>query len=68
MQCQVPIKRLGNGYYNFGTRRIFAKIMNGKLVIRVGGGYMVIEEFIANYADQELARCQLVEQHQKVND
>ena len=42
--------------------------MNGKLVIRVGGGYMVIEEFIANYADQELARCQLVEQHQKVNE
>jgi hypothetical protein len=57
MQCQVPIKRLGNGYYYFGTRKIFAKIMNGKLVIRVGGGYMVIEEFIANYADQELARC-----------
>jgi hypothetical protein len=53
----VPIKRLGNGYYYFGTRKIFAKIMNGKLVIRVGGGYMVIEEFIANYADQELARC-----------
>lgn len=51
MQCQVPIKRLGNGYYLFGTRKIFAKIMNGKLVIRVGGGYMVIEEFIATYAD-----------------
>lgn len=51
MQCKVPIKRLGNGYYLFGTRKIFAKIMNGKLVIRVGGGYMIIEEFIATYAD-----------------
>ena len=47
----MPIKRLGNGFYLFGTRKIFAKIMNGKLVIRVGGGYMVIEEFIATYAD-----------------
>jgi hypothetical protein len=49
--CQCPIKRLGNGYYLFGTKKIFAKIMNGKLVIRVGGGFMIIEEFIAAYAD-----------------
>ena len=49
--CPVPIKKLGNGYYIFGTRKIYAKIMNGKLVIRVGGGYMVIEEFISTYAE-----------------
>jgi Growth-Arrest-Specific Protein 2 Domain len=52
--CPVPIKKLGNGYYIFGTRKIYAKILNGKLVIRVGGGYMVIEEFISTYAEQEL--------------
>lgn len=56
--CAVPIKKLGDGYYMFGTRKIYAKIMNGKLVIRVGGGYMIIEEFIATYADVELARLQ----------
>ena len=54
--CPVPIKKLGNGYYIFGTRKIYAKILNGKLVIRVGGGYMVIEEFISTYAEQELAK------------
>lgn len=54
--CPVPIKRLGNGYYLFGTKKIFAKIMNGKLVIRVGGGFMVIEEFISAYAEQELKK------------
>ena len=42
--------------------------MNGKLVIRVGGGYMVIEEFIANYADQELARCKFVEANQMIEN
>ena len=67
MQCAVPIKRLGNGYYLFGTRKIFAKIMNGKLVIRVGGGYMTIEEFIATYADQEVNRCKLLEAQQALN-
>jgi hypothetical protein len=59
--CPVPIKRLGDGYYMFGTRKIFAKILNGKLVIRVGGGYMVIEEFIATYAEQELAKMRRLE-------
>ncbi len=54
--CQVPIRRLGNGYYFFGSKKIYAKIMNGKLVIRVGGGYMSIEEFVSHYAQQELNR------------
>jgi len=54
--CPVPIKRLGNGYYMFGARKIFAKVLNGRLVIRVGGGYMVIEEFISAYAEQEMRK------------
>ena len=31
--CPIQIRRLGGGYYMFGTRKIFAKIINGKLVI-----------------------------------
>jgi chromosome segregation ATPase len=54
--CPVPIKRLGGGFYYFGTKKIFAKIMHGKLVIRVGGGYMAIEEFIKTYAEAELMK------------
>lgn len=54
--CPVPIKKLGDGYYLFGTRKIYAKILNGKLVIRVGGGFMVIEEFISTYAEKELVK------------
>lgn len=52
--CPVPIRKIGNGFYLFGTKKIFAKILNGKLVIRVGGGFMIIEEFIATYADSEM--------------
>lgn len=51
--CDVPIRKIGGGYYIFGTKKIYAKIMNGKLVIRVGGGYMVIDEFIATYGEIE---------------
>ena len=54
--CPVPIRKIGNGFYLFGTKKIFAKILNGKLVIRVGGGFMIIEEFIATYADIEMSK------------
>jgi hypothetical protein len=63
-QCPVPIKRLGNGYYLFGTKKVFAKIMNGKLVVRVGGGFMVIEEFIAAYAESEMKKISSLESQQ----
>lgn len=60
----MPIKKLGNGYYIFGTRKIYAKILNGKLVIRVGGGYMVIEEFISTYAEQELNKMNKIQERE----
>ena len=44
--CRVPVKKIAEGYYLFGTRKIYAKIMNGKLVVRVGGGYMSFQEFL----------------------
>jgi len=59
--CPVRIERLGNGYYMFGTRKIFAKIINDKLVIRVGGGYMSIEEFVRQYGKQEFLKVQRIE-------
>ncbi|CAI2385407.1 unnamed protein product [Moneuplotes crassus] len=57
--CPVPVKRLGSGFYLFGTRKIYAKIMNGKLVIRVGG-YMVTQKFIETYSDQELIKIKSI--------
>lgn len=42
----ISVKRLGPGKYMFGSRQIMAKIINGKLVIRIGGGYMSAEEFV----------------------
>ena len=64
--CPVPIKKLGNGYYIFGTRKIYAKILNGKLVIRVGGGFMIIEEFINTYAEQELNKINNIQKNKNL--
>ena len=66
---ELPITRMGGGFYQFGTRKIYAKIMNNKLVVRVGGGFMAIDEFIHTYGVQELNKirrltpAQLSEMH-----
>jgi len=44
--CTIKVVRKGPGKYSFGTKNIMAKVINGKLVIRVGGGYMGADEFI----------------------
>lgn len=55
-QCPLPVKRLGDGNYLFGTKKVFAKILNGKIIIKVGGGYMSIEEFMQTYQDFEVQK------------
>jgi hypothetical protein len=42
----IEVQRISASNYMFGTKKILAKIINGRLVIRVGGGYMNAEEFI----------------------
>ena len=54
----IKFKRISEGSYVFGTRKVSAKIMNNRLVIRVGGGYMNIEEFINTYTQPELKRLE----------
>jgi len=42
----VPIKYLAGKSYLFGTRKISAQVVNGTLMVRVGGGFLQIEEFV----------------------
>jgi hypothetical protein len=35
----LPVKRIQEGKYLFGSKNITCRIINGKLVVRVGGGY-----------------------------
>lgn len=48
---QFLFDRQGPGSYKFGTRKCTAKISNGVCLIRVGGGYMEIDEFYKLYSD-----------------
>ena len=55
-QLALPVKRVGPGKYMFGSKQILAKIVNGKLLIRVGGGYCGVDEFIEQYGPMEMLK------------
>lgn len=42
--------REGEGVYQFGSKKIYIKVEQDKILIRSGGGYMSIEEFINLYS------------------
>lgn len=56
----VPFTREDEGIYLFGTKRIFLKLEQGRIAIRVGGGYMSIDEFIEIYTPLELEKQESV--------
>ena len=50
----VPFVRESYGVYLYGTKRIMVNIERGKLIVKVGGGFLPIEVFIDNYTDIEV--------------
>ena len=45
-KLKVMFMRESEGTYVFGSKRIAIKVENNKLLIRTGGGYLNIDEFI----------------------
>jgi hypothetical protein len=55
-RAKMNFVRESEGIYKYGKKRVFMKIENGTIIIRVGGGYLTIEEFIEQYCDTESAK------------
>lgn len=51
--CLINIEKTGPNFYIFGTKKIYAKVMNGVLLVRVGGGFMDIDHFYMMYGETE---------------
>lgn len=57
----VPFVREDSGIYLFGTKKVFIKIDNNKIssiayLVRVGGGSILVDEFIQMYTENELVK------------
>jgi hypothetical protein len=56
---KIMFLRESEGVYQFGQRRINIKVEKGnRILIRVGGGFMNIEDFIQKYSQQELEKIE----------
>jgi hypothetical protein len=49
-------ERESEGIYVFGSKKTSIKFENNDLKVRVGGGYLSIEEFVAQYLPLELEK------------
>ena len=45
-KIKLLISREQDGIYSFGTKRTAIRVDNDKINVRVGGGYLSIEEFL----------------------
>jgi hypothetical protein len=50
--------RESDGVYQFGTKRIAIKVEKDNIKIRVGGGYLSIDEFLDQYTPLELEKLE----------
>ena len=51
---KIMFLRESEGVYKFGSKRVYVKIEKGEaIMVRVGGGFMHIDEFIAQYTESE---------------
>ena len=50
--------RESEGVYQFGTKRVAVKVEKDNIKIRVGGGYLSIDEFLDQYTPVELEKLE----------
>jgi len=55
-EINVQMTRMKEGVYMYGKTKLGIMIANGRAIIRVGGGYMSLEEFLKTYTPLEMAR------------
>jgi hypothetical protein len=57
-RLKIMFMRESEGIYCFGTKKIYVRVEQGKIIIRVGGGYLSIDEFLDIYTPVELEKLE----------
>lgn len=55
-KLKIMFMRESEGVYEFGSRRVMVKCEKGKILIKVGGGFLSIDEFLDQYTPTELEK------------
>lgn len=57
-KLKIMFMRETEGVYQFGTKRVAVKVEKDTIKIRVGGGYLSIDEFLDQYTPVELEKLE----------
>jgi len=57
-KLKIMFMRESEGVYQFGSKRVGVKVDKDKINIRVGGGYLSIDEFLDQYTPAELEKLE----------
>ena len=57
-KLKIMFMRESEGVYQFGTKRVAVKVEKNSIKIRVGGGYLSIDEFLDQYTPVELEKLE----------
>jgi hypothetical protein len=53
-KLKILFIRESEGVYQFGSKRIHVNVKNDKINIKVGGGFLSVDEFLDQYTPSEL--------------
>lgn len=57
-KLKIMFMRETSGVYQFGSKRVQVKVERDSIKIRVGGGYLSIDQFLEQYTPQELEKLE----------
>ena len=57
-KLKIMFMRETEGVYEFGSKRVYVKVEKDKIRIKVGGGFMSIDEFLDQYTPTELQKLE----------
>lgn len=57
-KLKIMFMRESEGVYQFGSKRVYVRCEKDKILIRTGGGFLSIDEFIDQYTPDELGRLE----------
>tara|TARA_B110000285_G_scaffold138979_1_gene155547 strand:- start:64 stop:465 length:402 start_codon:yes stop_codon:yes gene_type:complete len=57
-KLKILFMRESEGVYQFGTKRVSVRVDMDRINIRVGGGYLSIDEFLDQYTPVELQKLE----------
>ena len=57
-KLKIMFMRESEGVYEFGSKKVYVKVEKDKIKIKVGGGFMSIDEFLDQYTPEELVKLE----------